>query len=185
MSSRAFIARTGALLAAALTVPAGAARADGPRFGPHDVRAIFAIAKNIDRDEVRYGIRLDQDCVPVGDAPVYAYWQQIEQGPNVVEDLNFLDRTVYGIDGQWVLKRGTDASKVLMTLKATPKRGIAILTRRRDGKCRAESIATIEGRPARLESVFVHIPGFLKVDWIDIRGSDVATGASVVERVNR
>ena len=171
------------LFAAALSGPAKTARAGGPRFGPNDIRALFAIAKNIDRDEVRYAIRLDKDCMPVGDAPLHAYWQQIEQGPDVVEDLNILDRTVYGIEGQWILKRTADESKVLMTLKATPKRGIAVITRKRDGKCVADSIATINGKPAHLESVFVHIPGFLKVDWIEIKGTDVAASQPVVERV--
>lgn len=160
------------------------ARADA-RFGTNDIRTVFVIAKNIDRDEVQYGIHLDKDCSPVGSEPVYAYWRQLEQGPDVTEDLNLLDRTVYGIDKQGVTKRSPEESKVLMTLKATPTRGIAIVTRRREGKCVADSIAFVNGKPARLERVFVHVPGFMRVDWIEIRGVDLATGRPVVERVNR
>ena len=164
----------------------GVARADDPRFWSNDVRTLFAIGKNIDRDEVQYGIHLDKDCVPIGNEPIYAYWRQIEQGPNVTEDLNALDRTVYGIKGQWVTKRSRSAdeeSKVLMTLRATSDRSIAVITRKRDGKCIADPIATINGGPARLERVFVHIAGFLSVDWIDIKGT--VSGKPVVEHVKR
>src|SRR5579862_229788 len=94
----------GGLVVACLAVPF-VAQADSNRFGPTDVQTLFVIGKNLDRNEVQYGIRLDKDCVPVGKEPLYAYWRQFEKGPNVTEDLNFLDRTVYGIGGQWVTER--------------------------------------------------------------------------------
>jgi hypothetical protein len=170
------------LLAAALLFALTAtARADDPRFHPHDVRTVFVIAKNDDHDEVQYGIHLDESCAPVGGSPLYAYWRQFEQGPNVTEDLNLLDRTVYGIKGQWVVARSAEGSKVLMTIKAAPDRPVAILTTKRDGKCVADPIATINGAPARLDRVFVHIPGFMRVDWIEIRGT--TNGKPVVERI--
>jgi len=167
-------------VATALAV-APSARADDPRFGRHDIRSLFVIGKNIDRDEVRYGIHLDPDCQPRGAEPIYAYWQQIEQGPDVVEDLNFLDRTVYGIKEQRVTKRSPEESKVLMTLKATPDRAVAVVVRRREGRCVADSIAFINAVPALLDRVFVHVAGFLKVDWVEIRGR--VDGKPVVERV--
>ncbi len=155
--------------------------ADDARFGKHDVRSVFVIAKNIDRDEVRYGVHLDQDCAPRGPEPMHAYWQQIEQGPGVVEDLNFLDQTVYGIKEQRVTKRSAEESKVLMTLKATPDRAIAVVIHKREGRCVAEAVAFINAVPSFLDRVFVHVAGFLKVDWVEIMGR--ANGKQVVERV--
>ena len=157
------------------------ASADDARFGKHDVRSLFVIGKNIDRDEVRYGVHLDEDCRPRGSEPIYAYWQQLVQGADVVEDLTFLDRTVYGIKEQRVTKRAPEESKVLMTLKATPDRMIAVLVHRRDGRCVADSIAFINAVPSFLDRVFVHVAGFLKVDWVEIRGR--LNGKPVVERV--
>src|SRR3954471_20616120 len=147
------------------------AQADGSRFGANDIRTLFAIGKNLDRNEVQYGIRLDKDCLPVGDEPIYAYWRQFEQGPEVTEDLNFLDKQGYGIKGEWVTKRGAaDGSKVLMTLRATDRPIAVIVKKNDDGKCSAEAITTINGGPAHLDRVFVHVAGFLKVDWVEIRG---------------
>jgi hypothetical protein len=161
---------------------AATAAADS-RFGPNDVRTVFEIGKNLDRNVVQYGVRLDKDCVPIGDEPIYAYWRQFEKGPEVTEDLNFLDKQGYGIKGEWVTKRSPDGSKILMTLRATD-RPIAVIVKKNDeGKCTAEAITTINGGPAHLDRVFVHVAGFLKVDWIEIKGS--ANGKPVVERVNR
>src|SRR5262245_39402918 len=105
------------LVGVGLVGVAGTAVAGEGRFGPNDVPTLFVIAKNLDRNEVQYGIRLDKDCIPVGDEPIYAYWRQFEKGPSVTEDLNLLDKTVYGIKGQWVTKRSAEGSKVLMTVK--------------------------------------------------------------------
>ncbi len=156
-----------------------------PKFGPNDLPTLFVIAKNIDRNEVQYGIHLDKDCVPVGDEPIYAYWRQFERGANVTEDLNFLDKTVYGIGGQWVLQRSADGSKVLMKVKASGERGIAILVKKNEsGKCVSDTVATIAGQRAHLDRVFVHVPGFMRVDWVEIRGTAASDHKPIVERVN-
>ncbi|MCL2778688.1 MAG: DUF4833 domain-containing protein [Polyangiaceae bacterium] len=167
------------LIVSALLAASTSARAD-PRFHPSDVQSVFFIGKSDDRNQVHYGLHLDGDCVPVGEQPVYAYWLQVEKG-NVTEDLNFLDRSVYGVKGQQVAQRSVKESKVLMTVKAAPDRAIEIVIHKRDGKCIADPIATINGAPARVGSVFVHVAGWLRVDWIEIRGT--ANGKPVVERV--
>jgi hypothetical protein len=172
------------LVVATAATSATDVRAD-PRFGPNDLPSLFEIGKNIDRNVVRYGIHLDKDCVPIGEEPLYAYWRQFEKGPGVNEDLNFLDKTVYGIKGQWIVKRSVDGSKVLMTLRSTDRPIAVIVNKNEDGKCVAQTIAKINGEQAHLDRVFVHVPGFMRVDWIEIRGITVATGKVIVERVNR
>lgn len=145
------------------------AHAEG-RFGPHDVRTMFVIGKNTDKNEVQYGIRLDKDCVPIGDEPVYAYWRQYEKGPEVTEDLNFLDKTGYGIKDQRVEQRSPASSKVLMRLRATSDRTIAIYVRKEGATCVAEPISYIAGTSARLQRIHVQLSGPLSISWIDIRG---------------
>ena len=172
------------LLGASLIVAAlpGVAHAD-PVFGANDVRTLFAIKKSENKNEVRYGIHLDDTCQPVGSEPIFGYWQELETGPNVVADLGVFAKKAYGIKGQWVQKRAADESKVLMNLKATPDRGILVTTKKKDGKCVAETLVTINKEPALLEQVFVHIAGFLSVDWIELRG--LRLGRPSVERVKR
>lgn len=145
------------------------AHAEG-RFGPHDIRTLFVIGKNLDRNEVQYGLRLDKDCVPIGDEPVYAYWRQYEKGPEVTEDLNFLDRTGYGIKDQKVEQRSPAGSKVTMRLRATSDRSIGIYVRKEGEKCVAEPMTYIAGTAAQLQRIHVQLSGPLSIQYIDIRG---------------
>jgi hypothetical protein len=164
-----------------LSVLVPAAHAEG-RFGPHDVRTIFVIGKNTDRNEVQYGIRLDADCVPVSEEPIYAYWRQYEKGPEVTEDLNFLDKTGYGIKKQKVEERKASGSKVVLTLRATSDRPIAVYLRKEKNACVAEPLTYISGTSARLERIHVQLSGPLSVSYIEIRGVRSDNKQPIVER---
>jgi hypothetical protein len=158
------------------------ARASDSRFGTHDVRSVFTIGKNVDHNEVHYGIRLDPSCAAVGDAPIYAYWTYPAPRRPSTADLNWLDRTVYGIKEQRVLERSPAGSRIEMTLRPTD-RPITVVTGMRGAECVAEPITAINGVSARLDRVFVHVVGPFAVDWVEIHGS--ADGKPIVERVKR
>src|SRR5262249_16926572 len=150
--------------------------------GPYDVRTLFVIGKNTDRNEVQYGIRLDADCVPVGEEPIYAYWRQYEKGPEVTEDLNFLDKTGYGIKSQKVERRSPAGSRVVLRLRAASARSIAIDVRKAENACVADPIAFISATPARLQRIHVQLSGPLSVDYIELRGVRVDNRQPIVER---
>lgn len=154
----------------------------GGRFGPHDVRTMFVIGKNTDRNEVQFGIRLDADCVPIGEEPIYPYWRQFEKGPDVTEDLNFLDKTGYGIKSQKVEERSPSGSKVVMRLRATSNRTIGIYTRKENNACVADALTYISGVSAKLQRIHVQLSGPLSVDYIDIRGVRTDNNAPISER---
>jgi len=158
------------------------AHAEG-RFGPHDVRTLFVIGKNLDRNEVQYGLRLDKDCVPVGDEPVYPYWRVYEKGPEVTDDLNFLDKTGYGIKDQKVEQRSPSGSKVMMRLRATSDRSIAIYIRKDADKCVADSLTYITGTSALLQRIHVQLSGPLSIQYIDLRGLRADNRQPINERV--
>lgn len=158
------------------------AGANESRFGPNDIQTLFGIAKNTNRNVVEYGIRLDADCKTIGNEPVYAYWRDYEKGPTVTSDLNMLDRTVYSVSRQNVVKRDDTGSRVVVVLKAATDRAIAVNVSKKDGKCVAESNAFISGTAARLDRIFVQVSGF-SYDWIELRG--FANGKPIVERVTK
>jgi hypothetical protein len=164
-----------------LMLPGLAAHAEA-RFGPHDIRTLFGIGKNTDRNEVQYGVRLDADCVPAGDEPIYAYWRQYEKGPEVTEDLNFLDKTGYGIQKQQVTQRSASGSKVVMTLRAASARPIAVYVRKEGKACVAETLAYLKGTAARLEHIHVQLSGPLSVSYVELRGVRVDDGQPISER---
>ncbi len=170
----------GLSLLVGLCALAPAAQAEG-RFGPNDVRTIFVIGKNTDKNEVQFGIRLDKECVPVGDEPIYNYWRQYEKGPEVTEDLNFLDKTGYGIKDQKVETRATAGSKVTLRLKATD-RAIAVYSRKEGDKCVAEAMTFINSTAAKLQRIHVELSGPISIKYIEIRGVRADNKQPIVER---
>lgn len=68
-------ARIGTLAVLALVGPASPARSQSLHFDPHDVTSLFTISKSENKNEVVFGIHLDERCIPVGDAPVFAFWR--------------------------------------------------------------------------------------------------------------
>jgi hypothetical protein len=171
-----------ALMSLAVGV-AGRSALASARFGPYDVRTLFAIDKSNDRNRVEYGIRLDQDCVPQGNNPVYAYWRQIERGPEVTDDLNFNDRTVYGVQRQHVSAEPGGGTRIVIRLRATSNRSIGIFARKANGVCVADSTTFISGVAARLRLVHVELAGPLSVKWVELRGQRSDNDESIVERV--
>ena len=170
-------------LALSITGVAADAGASESRFGANDIPTLFGIAKNTNRNVVEYGIRLDAECKPIGNEPVYAYWHDYEQGPNVYADLNFIDRTVYSVSRQNVVRRDASGSRVIIVLKAASDRSIAVNISKRDGKCVSETNAFISGTAARLDRIFVQVSGTFSYDWIELRG--FANGKPIVERVKK
>jgi hypothetical protein len=162
--------------------PADSASAD-ERFGAYDVHTLFAIDKNTDRNQVQYGIRLDRDCVPRGSEPVYAYWRQFERGADVTDDLNFLDRTVYGIKDQHVAAQPGGITRVVIRLRATSDRAIGVYVRKENGACVGDAVTYIGGISARLRLVHVELAGPFSVSWIELRGAKTDGGQPIVERV--
>jgi len=163
-------ARVASLAAAALLVLAAPSLADPlPHFGPHDVASLFSISKSENKNAVVFGIRLDEQCAPVGDAPVYEFWRMYEKGPHVIEPLLSREQEAYGISSQRVLPPGDASGRVEITLRALPKRPVVVETRPRDGTCEAWSVVTIAGESGYLYNVYVKLR-LLGVDFILLSG---------------
>jgi hypothetical protein len=155
-------------------------------FGPNDVATVFFISKSDDRNRVDYGIRLDASCAPVSDDAVFTYWREFERSPPVrTHPTSVIDRIPYGFAEQRVLKRTATGGEHLVRLRQLG-RPIAITTKREaDGRCSAAARTTVNGATARLLSVHAKLSGPMSVDYIDVHGRDLASGAAIDERIKR
>jgi len=125
---------------------------------------LFTIAKSENKNQVQYVVRLDDQCAPVGRAPVSAYWRMLESGPAKVAPILPREERAYGLSSQTVLASDASGGQVAITLKALPDRRLTIETSRgRDGECRAVATTSIAGAPAHLFNVYVR----LKWDGVD------------------
>lgn len=155
------------------------ARAAGDRA----IESVFFVAKSENRNQVHYGVRVDDACVPLGDAPVFAEWRMFEQGPNTRAPMLSREQRVYGLGTQTVIHRA-DGGSVVTTLRAVSSRPLTIETfRDRRGVCVAKAVTRIDGAAATLSSVFVMLRGF-GVDAIVLSGRRDG-GAVASERLER
>ncbi|HXN33868.1 MAG TPA: DUF4833 domain-containing protein [Polyangiaceae bacterium] len=171
------------LALAALALVASIALGGADRDG-RVIRSVFFIAKSENKNEVHYGIRLDEACRPAGDAPVFAYWRMFERGPLETEPLLAREEPAYGVSDQRALKRNEQGGSVFLTLNALPKRPIIIDSTTSGATCTATAKATIGGVPASLVSVFVQLRWPFGVDYLLLSGSASLDGRAVRERVS-
>ena len=136
---------------------------------------VFKIERSKNSKVVQYDVRLGSDRRARSDGPMVAYWLR-EDGST--KPLSRLQQTAYGFDAR------CSESCDLVTLEMKADIGRRIRVRRVDGRYRAET--EIAGRPALIQRIYIKSTErrFLwpRVDYIDFAGSDIATGAPLVER---
>jgi hypothetical protein len=148
-----------------------------------DVRSLFFVAKSENRNQVHYGIHVDEHCAPVGQAPVFAYWRMLERGPQVTEPLLSREVPAYGFAAQRVTSRDAEGGHVLVTLTVLAARPIAIEAHSSGGACAARAAAVVDAAPASLTSVFVRLRWPFGVASLTLRGRALDDGRPVQELV--
>ncbi|HYB99974.1 MAG TPA: DUF4833 domain-containing protein [Candidatus Limnocylindrales bacterium] len=115
--------------------------------------SVFHIDRNKNRNQVHYGITVDDKCRPVGEEPLYNYWLRIDSGPPTTKPLKFFQQMAYGFQSQTVASDG----RVEARMRAFPERLLTVRAAAAGkGKgCKAEAFLTIDGKDAYLDKVFV------------------------------
>ena len=171
----------------ALVVSPGTVLASDPSFGSHDVETLFSVTKSDDRNRVDYGMRLDADCAPVGQDPVFPYWREFERSPPVrTKPMGAFSRMGYGISAQRTLRRTPTGSDYAIRLKQVDRLLFITTAKTQGGRCSAIVRTKIAGvEYAGLRSIYVKLSGPLSVAYIDIQGQNLATGQALEERLRR
>jgi Domain of unknown function (DUF4833) len=151
----------------------------GSAHAEQTIPSVLFVSKSENKNQVHYGLHLDDSCGFAGSAPVYPYWRMLEKGPNDTEPLLEREQRAYGIERQDV-----QGDVVRVTLRALPNRPIGVrVLRAVDGSCTATAETTISGRAARLFNVHVAL-GFLHVDHLVLQGW-AADGVVMRERLEQ
>ncbi len=147
---------------------------------------IFTISKSENRNQVRYLVRVDERCAPVGPSPIFAFWRMLERGPDATEPLLARETRAYGVESQTVTARGDAGGTVLLRLNAVPLHDILVETHRiASGQCAATATAQISGVPAHLFNVHVALKWPLRVDYLLFSGWTLDGAQVIEERVRR
>lgn len=161
----------------------GGAADDATRLPSAPVSSVFHIEKSENRNQVHYAVRVDERCRPQGREPVRGYWREYEEGPRVVDSLQDFQQRAYGMSKPRSIALESEGGDVRLAMRALPDRLLRIATFRQDGKCRARAFTPIKGQPAVLTSIYVEIGFLFSVDYLVLRGTRVADGVAVQERI--
>jgi hypothetical protein len=176
------VRRNWCVLLASLVAGGRAAWGFSP-FGPHDVTSIFFVGKSQNKNQVHYGVNLDETCLPRGREPVYAYWRMME-GAGEIEPLLDHEQPAYGILPNQDPSRGLASGNVGIVLRAFPHRPITITTERAGDHCRAIATVDIDGSKAQLVNIYVRLKWPFGIDYVLLSGRRVEDGRWVREKIS-
>ena len=77
------------------------------------------------------------------------------------------------------------AGEYALRLKQLDRPILIVTNKEQDGRCSATARATISGQKAQFLSVYTKLAGVMAVEYIDIFGRDLETGAPLTERVKK
>lgn len=173
-------------LALGLTMLTRSALAGELSFGANDLETLFYISKSDGPNRVDYGMRLDSNCAPYGDEPVFPYWRESGPPPARLRPLGTLSKLGYGISTQSVVKRTASGGETTVQLRQVARTIFIKTSRGEDGRCKALVRTKIGRVPyAELLSIFVKLSGPLSVSYIDIKGKNLQTSKLIQERLTR
>lgn len=161
----------------------------GGELTNHDVRTVFFVAKSENKNQVHYGVRATPACKPRGVGPVFGYWRDLEEGPNVVSPLLAHEQRAYGLEREQKIVVARQHTVVEVRLRSVPTRAIRIrLSKDRRGRCAAVAMTRIGGQEARLDHIFVQVRSFLGLpvgaEYLAIRGKTLSSNKQVEEKLS-
>jgi hypothetical protein len=163
--------------------PLAAAGPATPASG-NPVRSVFFISKSENRNQVHYGVKVDAQCRPDGQRPMYGYWRDFEDGPNATSPLLDHEQSAYGLTAPRFVHRTESGGQIRIGLRGFPDRPLTIETFRAGNFCRARAMTTIARDSAVLRSIYVELGFLFSIDYVLVRGQRVADGRPVQEKVN-
>lgn len=137
---------------------------------PRGTESTFFISRSENRNQVHYGVRVGEDCRPVGTSPVYAYWRMLEKGDSETEPLLGIEGPVYGVEDAQQVESTPEGWRVRVKLRSFPERQIEISVTHENGACATRTWTTVGGTASQLNYIYVKTSWPFSVDYIRING---------------
>lgn len=150
----------------------------------HDTGSTFFITRSENRNQVHYGIRVGEDCRPVGASPVYVYWRMLEKGATETEPLLGIEGPIYGLVDEQQVESTSEGWRVWVRLRSFPERPIEIAVFRDNEHCATQAWTSVAGARSQLDTIHVRTHWPFGIDYVRLSGVG-ADGKSVSELVRR
>jgi hypothetical protein len=138
---------------------------------------LFHIERSKNRNIVCYDLNMDATGKPDEKQPLSVYWINREEHPGKQEGLSYIQQQL--AYGYTVAEKRNGA--IVIGINAAKDRLITVEHDERSYFCRIE----INRRPAVLTKIYIKTktPNSLQVEYVEIEGLDMMTGAPVKERI--
>jgi hypothetical protein len=147
-----------------------------------DPRSVFLVAKSENKNQVHYGVRLDEACNVVDTHPLYGYWRMLEN-KGEIEPILSREIRAYGIDPAQRIEKTADATTIYARMNAVPDRMLRVTVTRTAGRCEARATMSIAGSEANLRVIYIRLAWPFGVDYILLRGSRTTDGSPIEEKI--
>ena len=147
----------------------------------HDLDSVIFLTKNTNKNQVHYGVRVDEHCRPLEDEPVYAYWRNLEEGPDERSGLMFWEEPGYGLVQPKQVERSEKSGSLQLVIRGVPEHTIKLDTFTTEEGCAARAFTHINGSNAVLERIDINVSGWATVNKIEIFGVSASDGQMVSE----
>ena len=149
---------------------------------PPDPKSVFLVAKSENKNQVHYGVRLDESCNVVGTHPLYGYWRMLEN-KGEIEPILSREVRAYGIDPAQRIEKTGDTTTIYARMNAIPDRVLRVTVTRAAGRCEARATMSIAGADAHLRLIYIRLAWPFGVDYILLRGSRMTDGRAIEEKI--
>lgn len=145
---------------------------------PANSQSLFYLQRNANTNTIIYDLNIGKDGIPDANEPIKTYWiRYAEDGQK--KDLNYIQRKfAYGLTARALNNGNYDIRFV--SYKKFP------LTLMKAGDGKYHIFALIAQKQVILNRIFVKIDGgsfwLPNVSYVEVKGSDPATGREIVER---
>jgi len=171
------------LIVAAILMITHSGDADPATSGePRDPKSVFLVAKSENKNQVHYGVKLDEACHVVDDRPLYGYWRMLEN-EGQIEPILSREVRAYGIDPAQRVEKSGDVTTIYARMNAIPDRVLRVTVTRAAGRCEARATMSIAGAEANLRLIYIRLAWPFGVDYILLRGSRMIDGRPIEEKI--
>jgi hypothetical protein len=182
-SSGAACRRVVYLIVAAILTSAHSGLADPPApREPREPKSVFLVAKSENKNQVHYAVRVDDACNVIGTDPLYGYWRMLEKRGEI-EPMLSREVRAYGLEPVQRIEKSGDATTIYARMNAIPDRILRVTVTRTAGRCEARATTSIAGTDAQLRLIYIRLSWPFGVDYILLRGSRLADGHSIEEKI--
>lgn len=135
---------------------------------------LFHIARSVNKNLVCYDVNTVNGKLDTKN-PIHVYWLNREERPGMKDELNALQRRLaYGYK-----VRSTGNNEANVSLTAYNKRQLRICQQNK----KWVAVIKINGKDCRLDELYVKAKGAMSVEYVELRGTPLAGGKQITERI--